>query len=109
MPGRTIREAIALAVEGLEGRVGDWLGRDVIDRRHTAASNYITGWVHGYAKARGVILEDADIAAELERVIEDLRRGLPVSSRASVSFKEHEELPGELDDGMRERMEAGHG
>jgi hypothetical protein len=71
-PGRTIREAILIALEGIAGRTTEWLGDD---GQHAALRNHVLGWVHSYAEHRGVILADSDVAGELDAVISELRAG----------------------------------
>lgn len=70
---RTIRDAIAVALEGLPGQKTNWAfaGKD----EKVALRSYIIDWVQDYAKRRGVILDPAiDIVPELDRVIAELKR-----------------------------------
>lgn len=68
MRGRTIREAICVALEGLPGDPAEWI---VMDRKSLRA--HVIEWVHSYAKRRGVILSDSDIDSELRDVIAELK------------------------------------
>lgn len=78
MPGRTIREAIAVALEGLSGDMFVWV---VLAKQRDALRAHVVKWVHEYAQNRGVILSDADIESELAQVIAELRSGQPVRGR----------------------------
>jgi hypothetical protein len=69
VPGRTIREAIAIALEALPGSAAEWVA---LDRKSLRA--HVFEWVHAYAKQRGVVLEDSDIESELREVINEIRR-----------------------------------
>lgn len=70
--GRTISEAVALALEALPGRLSEWLSGEP---QLAALRAHVALWVHEYAIRRGVILEDRDVADELEAVISNLRGG----------------------------------
>ncbi len=75
MPGRTIREAIAIALEGLNGELLEWV---VLAKQRDAMRKHVRRWVHDYARNRGVILSDKDINDELERIIAELKSGRPL-------------------------------
>lgn len=66
--GRTIREAIALAIEPLSGNLDEWATMD-----RAALKEHVLRWVHDYAAHRGVLLSDSDILSELAGVVEELR------------------------------------
>jgi hypothetical protein len=66
--GRTIREAVALAIEGLSGSPIDWVVEDPDELRH-----HVMRWVADYAKHRGVLLEPNDIATELHAIVEQIK------------------------------------
>jgi hypothetical protein len=62
--GRSLRAAIAVSLEPL--RVAEFL---VDDGGRAALRAHVLLWMHDYAIRRGVLLDDADILAELEAVI----------------------------------------
>lgn len=68
--GRTIRDAIAIALEGLNGDLLEWV---VLAKQRAALRDHVKLWVHDYARHRGVILSDRDIVDELDAVIAELR------------------------------------
>ncbi len=68
--GRTIREAVMLALEALAGRPDEWISDD---QRIAALRAHVFTWVRSYAEHRGVILSDADIGEDLDHVIATLR------------------------------------
>jgi hypothetical protein len=71
MPGKTLREAIAIALESVpsvELASGPAATRRVLH-------DFLLGWMKDYAYARGVILEDHNIETELREVIAELRGG----------------------------------
>lgn len=68
--GRTIREAIAIALEGINGDILEWI---VFAKSRAALRDHVKLWVHDYARHRGVILSDRDITDELDLVIAELR------------------------------------
>jgi hypothetical protein len=68
--GRTIREAILIALEAIAGRPSEWVGDDM---HRVALRDHVLRFVHSYAEHRGVILEDRDVAGELDAVIAELR------------------------------------
>lgn len=70
--GRTIREAIAIALEAVSGRPSEWLAAKP---QLEALIEHVTRWVHDYARHRDVILTDDDITSELTAVLADLRGG----------------------------------
>lgn len=78
MPGRTIREAIAVALEGLSGDLFVWV---VLTKQRDVLREHVIRWVHEYAKNRSVILTDEDIESELARIIAELRDGIPLRGR----------------------------
>lgn len=70
MGGRTLREAIAVALEVVpaeELAAGDRLSRE-------ALRSFLIGWIKDYAYVRGVIFDDADFETEINAVIAELRR-----------------------------------
>lgn len=79
MKGLTIRQAIAIALEGLTGDIYEWV---VLAQQRNALRKHVLLWVHDYARNRGVILSDADINGELDTIINELRSGLPLSAGA---------------------------
>jgi hypothetical protein len=76
--GKTIRQAIAIALEGLNGDLLEW----VVLTQKKALRSHIKSWVHDYARSRGVILSDSDIESELKEIISELRSGVPLASVA---------------------------
>jgi len=69
MSGRTLREALAVALEAVpsaELASGDKWSR-------AALREHLLRWIKEYALNRGVIFEDADIELELGAVIAELR------------------------------------
>lgn len=77
MGGRTIREAVAIALEGLPG--SDLLQYVVLAKQRDAMRKHVMGFVHDYARNRGVILTDRDISTELDAIIGELRGGKSLS------------------------------
>jgi ribosomal protein S15P/S13E len=77
--GKTIRQAIAIALEGLNGDLLEWV---VLTQQKKALRSHIKSWVHDYARSRGVILSDSDIESELKEIISELRSGVPLASVA---------------------------
>jgi len=67
---RTLREALAVALEGLP------TGSDMMDDTNArrAIGSYLRSWIKSYALRRGVILEDADLDDEIRSIIAELRR-----------------------------------
>lgn len=69
--GLTIREAVKLALEPIGGERAEW----VASRPQLVALRaHVVGWVHDYARHRGVLLTDDDITGELEAVLAQLAR-----------------------------------
>lgn len=68
--GRTIREAIGVALEGLSGDLFEWV---VLAKQRDAMREHVIHWVHDYARSRGVLLSDSDITSELDVVIAELK------------------------------------
>lgn len=62
--GRTVRQAIAIAIEGLNGEPITWAVEEMFTLRE-----YVLRWVHEYARNRNVILTDADIEEELAAIV----------------------------------------
>lgn len=69
--GRTIREAILLALEATTPTAGALHPDQQVEL--TAVRYHVMGWVHSYAESRGVILADRDITGELDQVLGNLR------------------------------------
>lgn len=68
--GLTVREAIAIALEGLPGTIDGW----VLDDDHNTLRWHVIDFVVKYALKRGVILNiDKDIVPEINTVISSLR------------------------------------
>lgn len=65
--GRTIREAVRVALEGLPGRADEWA-----DLARDAMRDHVLGWVLDYAARRGILLTTEDVDTELNVVIEEL-------------------------------------
>jgi len=65
--GRTIREAVRVALEGLPGSTAEWavMARD-------AMRDHVLGWVMDYAAKRGIMLNIEDVDGELDVVIEEV-------------------------------------
>lgn len=82
MRGRTIRDAIAIALEGLSGDLLEWV---CLAKQRDTMRKHVLRFVHDYARNRGVILTDKDIKDELERVIAELRSGKSLSEARSPS------------------------
>lgn len=77
--GRTIRQAIGIALEGLTGELLEWV---VLAKQRDAMRKHVLRFVHDYARNRGVILTDADIKDELDVVIAELKGGTPLGEAA---------------------------
>lgn len=73
MTGKTIREAVAIALEGLPGH--DLLEYVVLAKQRDAMRNHVKRFVHEYARNRGVILTDKDITSELDVIVAELKSG----------------------------------
>lgn len=69
--GKTIREAIAIALEGLAGDLTEWV---LISQHYAAMRVHVVNWVHDYAVHRGVVLNDKDIEDELDAVVREIRQ-----------------------------------
>lgn len=76
MSGRTIREAIAIALEGLAGDLLEWV---CLAKQKAAMRKHVVTFVADYARNRGVILSEQDITSELDKVIAELRDGKSLS------------------------------
>jgi len=69
--GRTVREAIAIALEGIPGQPDGWL---FVPIERAAVREHVIGWIQDYAQRRNVILDvKKDIEPELDLVIKQLR------------------------------------
>jgi hypothetical protein len=69
MKGRTIREAIDVACEGLNGSLAEW-----VVLQPEALRDAVTLWVLEYAKNRGVLLvAETDIAPEIDALVARVR------------------------------------
>lgn len=69
MSGRTLRDAIAVALEvvpSVELAAGS-------ERSHRVLHDFLLGWLKEYAFNRGVIFEDEDLEQEIVGVIAELR------------------------------------
>ncbi len=74
--GRTIREAIAIALEGLPGHVHEWANATGEERK--AMRIHVIAWLQEYARIRGVILDPKlDIEPELDAVVAIARTKTP--------------------------------
>lgn len=72
--GRTLADAIRIAMEILPGPVAHWARSRGAE--HKAMRAHVVDWIKGYAHVRGVILDAiVDIEPELDRVLDELRRG----------------------------------
>jgi hypothetical protein len=80
LKGRTIRQAIAVALEGLNGDLYEWV---VLAQQRNAMRKHVILWVADYAQNRGVILGTKDITDELDKVITELRRGAALAQAAT--------------------------
>lgn len=69
--GRTIREAVMLALESTDPRRGALHDNKQLEL--VAVRNHVLAWVHSYAEHRGVLLEDSDVIGELDELLEQLR------------------------------------
>lgn len=67
--GRTVREAMAVALEGL----ADPHEIAIVDA--VAMREYLRDWIKGYAKFRGVIIDNQDVDDEIVDIIAMLRNG----------------------------------
>lgn len=74
---RIIREAVAVALEGLAGELLEWV---VLAKQRNAMRRHVLLFVHDYAQNRGVILSDTDITGELDAIVSELRSGLPLTA-----------------------------
>lgn len=77
MAGRSIREVLLIAIEGLPGDPYLWARTDIKSLRE-----HLKTYVYEYAKNRGVILADRDIKPDLTSIIEDLRNGRRLANHA---------------------------
>lgn len=68
--GRTIREAVGVALEGLSGDLLEWV---VLAKQRDAMRAHVIRFVHDYARSHGVLLSDSDITSELDLVIAELK------------------------------------
>lgn len=68
--GKTVREALAVALEGLSGDRFEWA---IVEPK--ALKEYLADWIKKYALARGVIVEDVDVDDEIRALVNALRRG----------------------------------
>jgi hypothetical protein len=75
--GITIRHAVAIAIEGLNGEMLEWV---VLAKQRDAMRKHVMRFVHDYARNRGVILSDADITSELDKIVAELRAGKPLTA-----------------------------
>ena len=76
---RTIREAVAIALEGVN--VGDLAMFVNLAQQRDAIREHVVRWVTEYGLNRGVALERAEIEAELAAIIAELRAGGPLRGR----------------------------
>jgi hypothetical protein len=70
MSGRTLREAIAIALEAVPSV--EFASGDEKERR--ALREFLVRWIKDYARVRGIIFEDLDFELELREAIATLRR-----------------------------------
>lgn len=83
MPERAIiREAVAIALEGLAGSLLEWV---CLAKQRDAMRTHVHRFVHDFARNRGVILEDSDIKAELDKIVAELKSGRPLSAQPEVA------------------------
>jgi hypothetical protein len=68
--GRTIREAVTIALEVLPGSLPEFVA---FAAQRDAMRAHVLRWCHEYAATRGVILSDQDITTELDAVIVELK------------------------------------
>lgn len=62
----SVRDAIVIALEALPGDLETWMTSPA----HRAALRaHVRAWVHDFAHARGVVLNDADIDGVLDEMI----------------------------------------
>lgn len=88
MPGRTLRDAIAVALEvvpSVELAAGDELSR-------LALREFLLGWIKDYAFNRGVIFDDKDLETDLRIVIAELRGQVETPPPCIVEIKPGGEL-----------------
>ena len=78
---QTIREAIAVALEGLSGDLHEWV---CLAQQRNALRKHVKLFVHEFAQRRGVILEDKDITDELDAIVAALKSGRPLAEVARV-------------------------
>lgn len=71
---KIIREAIAVAIEGLNGTAEEWLLAHGNQKK--ALHKHVVEWVHDFAKNRGVELSNIDIESELSNIVTELRASL---------------------------------
>lgn len=67
--GAPVRIAVDVAIEGLPGPLHEW----VMPSRRAALRAHVLLFVHDFARARGVILEDSDVLDDLDLVIAELK------------------------------------
>lgn len=70
--GRTIRNAIIIALEAVAGDPQSSLAM-IAQGGAPHLHSHVLRWVHDYARHRGVILDDHDITGELMSIIAALR------------------------------------
>lgn len=75
LTGRTIREAVDVACEGLNGDLVEWVAFDLAELRE-----HITRWVLEYASNRGVVL---DVEKDIKPEIDDMVRRVKARIRSN--------------------------
>jgi hypothetical protein len=73
---QTVRQAVAVALEGPGGELLEWV---VLAKQKDAMRKHVKGFVHDFARNRGVILSDRDITDELDRIVAELKGGKPLT------------------------------
>lgn len=87
MPGRTLRDAIAVALEvvpSVELAAGS-------ERSHRVLHDFLLGWVKDYAFNRGVIFDDKDLETDIRIVIAELRGQVETPPPCVVELKPGDE------------------
>lgn len=69
--GRTMHEALRLALEMWPGRLREWV---VVNAHVEAMHDYLVSWINDYAKARGVLFDHQELEREVDQFIIVIKR-----------------------------------
>lgn len=67
---KSVSDAIAVALEALPGSIDS----NLIDMKNVVVRTHVIEFVKEFARARGVIFDDKDIADEIEERLRELKR-----------------------------------